>query len=389
MKRMFITIMFIACLFCFCGCDNNINYDGEYIVNIVDSEVIEGKEAMDDFYQRTMNGEELTIIINRSYTNSQSNYSNYISYDGEYYITDLQLLEGNVGESKFKYLNYSQTNGNNNHIVKTEAYCLSNDEYTTYEKILRSWLSAVLENHIYDSIPIYSINYYIDLCFNKSKVNSITYNSRYYAVNSFNENIAIEMVDCLSWVNKPLDNYGNNNWTLKLDMTRTILNDANGLLLGKKNDQIDVEYIFDFEKKIVVMHYPTISSLSHQLYAKLTNESIEKLNDLFRIFQGYSDTNWGEYSNDILLFEINEDNSGIIRVIGKDIVEKIDVINVNGDGTLMLQTNDGLNYYVFTFRGNQNKGGYTYISAKSKPTTTMNKYFENNMFFKWMGYPYN
>ena len=118
MKRIFMVITIMVCLFCFCGCTSNINYDGDYIVTIVDSEVIDGKEAMNDFYQRTKNGEKLKIIINRSYTNSQSNYSNYINYDGEYYRSDLKLLEGDVGESKFKYLNYSQTNGNNNHIVK-------------------------------------------------------------------------------------------------------------------------------------------------------------------------------------------------------------------------------------------------------------------------------
>lgn len=385
MKRIFMVITIMVCLFCFCGCTSNINYDGDYIVTIVDSEVIDGKEAMNDFYQRTKNGEKLKIIINRSYTNSQSNYSNYINYDGEYYRTDLKLLEGDVGESKFKYLNYSQTNGNNNHIVKTEAYCLSNDEYMTYEMILRSWLSAVLENHIFDSIPVYSINYYIDLCFSNSKVNSIIYNLRNYAVNPFNEDTAREMVDCLTWGQEPLCDYGNNNWTLRIDMTRTILNDANGLLIGKKKDQINVQYLFDFEKKIVVMHYPAISSLSGQLYACLTDESIEKLSDLFSIFQGYSGTNWGEYYNNILLFEINEDRSGIIKVIGTNIVEKVDVVNIKGDGMLMLQVNDGLNYYVFTWKDD----GYTYLSSESKPTKTMNNYLENNMFFKWMGYPYN
>lgn len=291
MKKTFIFAVAVFCLFYLCRCDKNIKYDGEYIVTIVDEDVVEGKESMDSFYRRTKKGEKLKIIFHRSYTDSKTNYSTYIIYDGKYYRTNEKVEKNCHRESKFKYLNYSETDGNGKHIVKTEAYCLSNDENMTYETIQNSWLSSFSNDKIFDSIPIYCIYYNIDLCFYNNEVESIVYNSREYDAHSFIRFATIEMIDCLSWDTEPLENYGNNNWILRLDMNRAILNDANDWFLGEKNSTIHAEYLFDFEKKIAVMHSQSLSSLNDRLYANLTDEWIEKISDLFDISQGELESN--------------------------------------------------------------------------------------------------
>lgn len=392
MKKIVINVISILCLFLICGCnngeekdpiENNVNGDVEELtVKMVNGDIVEGKGLIHDFYLRTRNGEKLKIVINKTYTETESNYINYIIYDGEYYITNDKVYENSPNESKYKYFNYSKTDGNGRHIIGTEAYCLSNKENITYEDIMNSWLSSILDRHITDAIPIYCECHYIDLCFYQTQVSSIIYNLRRYQVNNFNCIAAQEMVDCLSWKKGPLEGYGKNNFSLTIDMTRKILNDANGILLGKKDGVIFVTYKFDFEKKIAIMSYPYFSSIHGQLYAEITDESIEKLERLFSIYQGSGETNWGEYYSDNLMFILNEDKTGYIKVLDTSYEEEITNITTFGDGKLYINTTKGR--YTFEFG---EKSGYAYVRSESEPSSALTMYLENEMIFEWKGYP--
>ena len=71
-------------------------------------------------------------------------------YNGDYYITDYQMYTNSPKKTKYKYLVYSEEEGKEgSNIEKREYYCLANNESHTYQVVMKSWLSAVLEHHIH------------------------------------------------------------------------------------------------------------------------------------------------------------------------------------------------------------------------------------------------
>lgn len=170
MKRIIYIIVLLIAFFIFVGCDNqendkkNINmnknneYLSEYLV-IKDKSNIYGKDAMDEFYERTQNGEKLKLTLINKLDKYIKTY--YIEYDGEYYKTNMKLYTNSPNESTFKYLVYSEVNEVKGINERQEQYCLSNNEKHTYETVFTSWLSAVSYLHINDAIPFYNYCYYI------------------------------------------------------------------------------------------------------------------------------------------------------------------------------------------------------------------------------------
>lgn len=158
-------IVMLFCVFCFLilfGCES---YNKEYVVEELNGEIIKGKDAMDDFYQKTKQGEKIKLNYICRYFDDGKEIEEtfYIKYDGNKYITNYQLFENSFGKSTYKYLIYSEEkrSGDTN-IEKTEYYCLANNEEYTYQVVRNSWFSAVMEEHIQDAAPFYCYTYYKD-----------------------------------------------------------------------------------------------------------------------------------------------------------------------------------------------------------------------------------
>lgn len=164
MKKFLIVLFCLLSIFMLAGCEKD--YNGDYVViEDVNGNIVKGKDAMDAFYERTKNGEKLRLNYIKKYfeTSEEKTYTFYIKYDGTYYFTDYQMHTDSPKEKKYKYLVYSEENGKEgSNIEKSEYYCLANDESHTYQVVMKSWLSAVLEHHINDAIPFYSYEYYKD-----------------------------------------------------------------------------------------------------------------------------------------------------------------------------------------------------------------------------------
>lgn len=77
-------------------------------------------------------------------------------------------------------------------------------------------LSSIHGDAIYDSIAIYSHNYYIDLCFRNTKILDIRSNDRRYPVNAFSGLATREIVDSLSWRKDYNEGLEKNNWDLRI-----------------------------------------------------------------------------------------------------------------------------------------------------------------------------
>ena len=375
--------------------DEPINFSGEYLVKKLNGVYVSGKEALASFYHRTKRGEKLRIDF---YFHYSSGYETkfYIIFDGEYYITNYKVLTSDPEESKFKYLNYSKTNGNGSHILETEAYCLSNDITMTYEKIDESFYYSHIPS-IYDSFQIFCYYHFIDLFFLDQDVQDIIYKDRIYEVNSKNADVAREMVNDLSWSKNKPENYGNNKFDLKFKMKSLIVCDRNNILNGNESEYIEVEYLFDLTKNIAVMRYINDNSLENQIYAIVTDDVQDKLGYLFTVYQrregkdlisGNMITTWGEYvyiKNDIeIYFELNNNANGKLVVKNTSISEEISYIYISPTGYLEIKTNFGKNLYYFDI----DDGCYLFVASKSKPSEEFEKYCRPGMYFQWIGYPY-
>lgn len=392
----------MICLFSlvlFVGCttegDKTNELTGKYEVEIYDGKVISGKEAMKSFYEKTKNKEALSIKITSKYVYNDEKKENIINvtYDGNKYI----YKNGDINK-EYLYLNYSTIGEypTTSNFVRSESYCLANDVNITSEIIRHGWLSSSLIDPL-DGTIIYTEYEYKDLCFKNTTILSIHQNYRSYGVNVFNKSTALELVDGLNWVkiedlpNDPRFKFEWKTSNLHIDMTRKVVNDKNNMIILKdSNGYCNLSYMFDFENKVAMMHYPVISSMTGTLYALLSDEDIKKTEDLFSIFQGESGTNYGQYiaynEANTVEFEINSDGSGKIFIKDLNIEEPLTNFFVHGDGYIYLYTNSQRNVYVFTMRG-ENKHGYTYVESMSKPSETLKRYFSDGMFFKWMGYP--
>lgn len=163
MKKNIIVLFCIFIVFILVGCNAPVKYNGDYIVEEIEGEIVKGKDAMDAFYEQTKNGEKLELTYYRKYNidGEEKSYSFYIKYDGEYYITNYKMYTNSPEESKYKYLVYSEEQGkDDSNIEKKEYYCLANNESHTYQVVYNSWFSAVFENHINDAMPFYDYTYY-------------------------------------------------------------------------------------------------------------------------------------------------------------------------------------------------------------------------------------
>lgn len=164
MKKLLVILFCLFSIFLLAGCEKE--YDGDYVViEDANGQIVKGKEAIDDFYERTKNGEKLRLNYIDKYVEDgvEKTYTFYIEYDGEYYVTDYQMYTNSPTKTKYKYLVYSEEEGKEgSNIEKIEYYCLSNNESHTYQVVLYSWLSAILERHILDANPFYRYEQYKD-----------------------------------------------------------------------------------------------------------------------------------------------------------------------------------------------------------------------------------
>lgn len=164
MKKFLVVLFCLFSIFILVGCEKEYNED-YVVIEDVNGQIVKGKDAMDAFYERTKNGEKLRLNYIKKYfeASEEKTYTFYIKYDGTYYFTDYQMHTDSPKEKKYKYLVYSEENGKEgSNIEKSEYYCLANDESHTYQVVMKSWLSAVLEHHINGAIPFYSYEYYKD-----------------------------------------------------------------------------------------------------------------------------------------------------------------------------------------------------------------------------------
>lgn len=275
-------------------------FTGEYEVEFDNGKIVSGKEAMRGFYNRTKNKEALYIKLTNKYTYNEEEQESatIITYDKEKYIYTNEDIT-----KEYLYLNFSTTEEYPlaSNFIRSESYCLANKESITLEMIINSWLSSILTNQI-DGVVIYTDYTYKDLCFKDTKVLKIHQDSRSYEINSFNKVIAQELVDGLNWLkyeDAPDDLAFALQWkasNISINVVRKVVNDKNGIISVKdSNGYADLTYVFDFENKVVMMHYTQISSMAGTLYAIFSDENIKKAEDLFAIFQGENETNSGEY----------------------------------------------------------------------------------------------
>ena len=164
MKRLLVVLFFLLGFFILVGCENDYN-DDYVVIRDINGEIVKGKEDMDAFYERTKEGEKIRINYIDKYLEEgvERTYTFYIEYDGFYYVTNYQMYTNSPEKTKYKYLIYSEKEwieGNN--IEKSEYYCLANNENHTYQVVMNSYFSAIMENHILDAMPFYSYNYYKD-----------------------------------------------------------------------------------------------------------------------------------------------------------------------------------------------------------------------------------
>ncbi len=284
MKKISLIILSLLMIFILTSCKET-SLTNEYYVEKYNGVTLSGNEEMKEFYEKTKNGEKAKVIFKELYEESEKSeeYTYYIYYDGNNYITDYKMYDASPKTSKFKYLIYSESVGDENTLYfKTESYCLANNEKYTYERVMQSWLSALMENHINDAIPFYSYHYYKDLCFSDDKVLNIVYEKQEISITLENRNFLRHLIDNLSWSKEEISEYFWSDSNLRVSMSRKILNDSNNLLLGTKGETINVEYIFYFDRKIAIMHYPPISSSYGQLYAYLDEEDIESIKTFFK-----------------------------------------------------------------------------------------------------------
>ncbi len=392
-------IIIVLCLFSFVfviGCQNK---SSSYKVIFEEGKLIEGKEDMNMFYLKTRNKEKSNITIISKYIVDGIQDENVIkiSFDEKKYI-----FKNNDIIKEYLYLNYSIVDNysNSSQIQKKESYCLANEEKITAEVIEYQWFSSAIIDYV-DGIIIYQDYQYKDLCFYKDELIMIKKENRYYGGNSFNKRRACEIVDGLDWVkiediNKDDELY-NFNWSnadLIIDMKRAVFNDKNNLIIFKDESNFCfVTYNFDFENKVVMMAYSESYSMNGALFATLTDDDILATEYLFTLYQGKSETNYGEYEcvngSNTIYFEINQDNSGKIFIKDLEIEEELSHFSIHGDGYIYLYTLNryyGENVYVFTMHG-ENKG-YTYVASKSSPSLRLKDYFTDGMCFEWIGYPY-
>lgn len=284
MKKNSFIILSLLMIFILTSCKEE-SITNEYYVEMYNGVTLSGNEEMKEFYEKTKNGEKAKVIFKDTYDENGKieEYTHYIYYDGKNYITDYKMYDASPKTSKFKYLIYSESLGDENTLYfKRESYCLANNEKYTYEMVMQSLFSALMEKHINDAIPLYSYRYYKDLCFSDDRVLSIAYEKQEISVTLKNRNFLRHLIDNLSWSKEEISEFFWSDSDLRVDMSRKILNDSNNLLLGTKGETINVEYIFYFDKKIAIMHYPYISSLYGQLYAYLDEEDIKSIKTFFK-----------------------------------------------------------------------------------------------------------
>lgn len=163
MKKILVVLFFLLSVSILVGCKKD--YKGDYVViNDISGQIIKGKDSMDSFYERTKKGEKLRLVYIEKYKEDgvEKSETSYIEYDGNYYITNYQLYANSskIIKYKYKYLVYSCEEGMvGSNIEKYEYYCLSNNENHTYQVVMNSWFSSILEEHI-DGIPFYCYEQY-------------------------------------------------------------------------------------------------------------------------------------------------------------------------------------------------------------------------------------
>lgn len=314
--------------------NDSIEEKTNYKVEFFNDDLVSGDSEMYDYYLLTKEGKPLTITITytfeKGYYNKNYSYIKVVDtdvvteyelvYDGDmYYFYDVTNSRSLLGS--YEYLNYSKYENRSIHssYIYRVGYVISNNTSYTYETYIYSMSSSdsrVIENAS-KIIPIVHFVYSSNLTFTNNKILNISYYDggyKYYYSDYSILTTTVLLLNQLSWTNdlKSIDSdysFPTNSKKINISMSRTLLSDENGLMLKELGEDYLLNYKIDLDYGIISMGYTNISTSSHNLYAKLTNEQIEQIKGIIKE-DLIKDFTVGEYS-----YKSNTDNLGAIATI--------------------------------------------------------------------------
>lgn len=414
-KKIFIIFIAFFCLFLVSSCkepiDDDIGNDpviitdpkSEYHVKLLNGQIESGASDMYEFYQRTKDGEKLIVKIETEYEAEYLNsvkaiyddevtegrkYLSEIIFNGEDY--EYYQIEDNVRSLKghYQYFNYSKTLSTNGRYTYMIGYVLSDKEDMTADKYLQYMLSSDSRVFEYTNNTTLVLSYgeNHDLYFNNSKILSMSYedkkgNKQDYYSNVISVNKISNILNVLEWKKDDkelsgLVNNGKKHEKLTVNMSRTLVYDRYFLIPidGNSDNTYLLRYVFYFDIGVVSMGYLTLSTSSHNLYARISDEDIEIIrglldDDLVKLFTfgSYSVTSY-KTSDEPCRYtvELRENSEAIIykRILNLRIpfVKLIasgeyEIINEKEKG-YKLVIRDGDYRYKFGLTEKENKGIY-------------------------------
>ena len=310
-KRNITYLLILLCVFLLSACKdtNNKNENGEYEVKVFNNDVVSGLYDIDTFYHITNEKKKKTsIVIIKEYDKDYFNkikadseplaeenviYKYKIDFDGNdyyyYYYNDDVELEG-----QYKYFIYStRTNVYNKAPYTFRAcYILSNEaDMTTelYERLATSYLLEDCLRSLESRIALF-YGFNNDLFFNVNEIISIAYlkDNVFTLYNS--ETSLYSIVKVLNegeWTkdyNKLGVDFTDKDNIVIVNMKRTLVCDNNNLMIKRDdgNNEYNLDYSFHLDGKYVTMQYVAMSSGTHMLYAKLSDEHIELIKSILR-----------------------------------------------------------------------------------------------------------
>ena len=311
-KRNITYLLIFLCVFLLSACkapkqDSEEEKD-EYEVKVFNSDVVSGLDEIDTFYHITNDEKKkASIIITYEY---DKDYYNRIKADSEpiatenvirqykidfddnyyYYYCDCDIEL--IGE--YKYFIYStQTNvASESQYTFIACYILSNEaDMTTelYERLATSYLLEDCLRSLESRIALF-YGFNNDLFFNVNEIISIAYlkDNVFTLYNS--ETSLYSIVKVLNegeWTkdyNKLGVDFTDKDNIVIVNMKRTLVCDNNNLMIKRDdgNNEYNLDYSFHLDGKYVTMQYVAMSSGTHMLYAKLSDEHIELIKSILR-----------------------------------------------------------------------------------------------------------
>lgn len=414
-KKIFIIFIAFFCLFLVSSCKEPIDEDiekdpqivitdpkSEYHVKLLNGEIESGANDMYEFYLRTKDGEKISVTVETEYdveylnkikgiyddeVTEGSKYLNEVIFNGEDY--EYYSIEDNVRTLRghYQYLNYSKTllaNGRHTYMI---GYVLSDTEDMTIDLYFTYVLSSdsrVLER-ISKTTIVLSYGEDNDIYFNNSKILSMSYedkkgNKQDYYSNVTAVNKISNILNDLEWEknDKELSDLirnGKKHEKLTVTMSRVLVYDRYSLVPFNSDDSSYLlRYVFYFDIGVVSMGYLTLSTSSHNLYARISDEDIEIIrglldDDILKYFTigKYSITLYNtsdkpckytvelkENSEAIIYKRILDLRVPFVRLIASG---KYEVIN-EGEAGYKLVIRDGDYRYKFGLTEKENKGIY-------------------------------